>query len=131
VDRTELELATLHPQLQPIAFQFIATLRDLGYPAVITDLGGRRNAAQQSKLMNAGLSRTVNSAHVQGRAFDLDLSGYKREQVPNWFWEAVGPWAESEFDLIWGGRWRTFRDVGHFQLPPESFGDAAEILRQF
>jgi hypothetical protein len=29
----------------------------------------------------------------------------------------LGPWAEVNLDLVWGGRWRSFVDVGHFELP--------------
>lgn len=117
-DPTPAELEGLVPELQAIAFEVIAVLRNLGYPAGITVQGGRRNEAEQRKLLAAGRTRTLHSAHLEGRAFDLDLLGYSRDRVPDWFWNLVGPWVEQKFDLVWGGRWAGFRDVGHFELPP-------------
>jgi hypothetical protein len=42
--------------------------------------------------------------------------GYTRDQLPYWWWFAVGRWAESNLGLFWGGRvlWQARPDVNHF-----------------
>ena len=46
--------------------------------------------------------------HVQGEAFDLDLTSY-----PEGEWERIGAIGERS-GLVWGGRWEV-RDCGHFE----------------
>ena len=57
----------------------------------------------------------MNSKHLQGLAWDIDWYGWGRDEIPKWFWDLVGPWAETNLNLVWGGRW-SFRDYGHFEL---------------
>jgi len=58
----------------------------------------------------------LNSKHLQGRAFDVDWSGWNRDAVPPSFWHLLGPWAERYLGLRWGGRWLELKDFGHFEL---------------
>lgn len=112
-DRTLELLLTLDPTFQPWAVHIISTLRQLGVPAVIVDLGARRSLDEQLALVRSGRSYTPDSRHVTGFAFDLDVHGFNRDDVPMWFWQVYGQWVE-QLGLAWGGR---FRDFGHVEAP--------------
>lgn len=88
--------------------------RVAGYPVVITS--GRRTAEEQAALVRAGVSATLRSRHVLGLAFDIDWQGWSRDDIPAWFWNLIGPWAEQNLYLRWGGRWKVPYDPGHFEM---------------
>lgn len=77
----------------------------------------RRTEDEQRRLVASGASRTMNSKHLSGQAFDVDVIGYGRDAIPGYFWDLLGPFGES-LGLVWGGRWPTLRDYGHFELAP-------------
>ena len=115
-DPTLSEINTLDPVFAPYAFQFINALRTYGIPAWIQPpYGARRTLAQETALVGRGASETLHSAHLQGLAFDIDILGYGRDQIPAWWWNALGGWAEANFPFKWGGRWKTLKDYAHFQ----------------
>jgi len=58
----------------------------------------------------------MRSAHLQGQAFDVDIHGLGRDDVPLWFWYDLGYFAEW-IGFRWGGRWSDPRDYGHFENP--------------
>lgn len=117
-DPTPGELAGLHPSMQPRALSLINALRNVGVPVIIQHLGGRRTMAEQQALYAdpRKVTSTLNSRHLSGMAFDIDVWGMSRDSIPGWFWEIVGPWAEKSLQLRWGGRWRNPYDPGHFEL---------------
>lgn len=115
-DPTPQQLAGLSPTLQPIAIEIINLFRDAGIPLGIVALGGRRTSAQQSNLVGKGVSATLNSYHLTGDAFDVDVLGFPRDQIPPQFWNIYGQVVES-YGLVWGGRWSQPYDPAHAQLP--------------
>jgi len=46
-------------------------------------------------------------------AFDVDVHGYRREDVPRYVWSWLGRLGEA-LGFRWGGRW-SFYDPGHFE----------------
>lgn len=112
-DQTYQFLDGLSEPTRTRAYILVWVLRTYGYPVVITS--GRRTATEQAALVRAGRSRTLRSKHVTGQAFDVDWFRTAREDVPKAFWQLIGPWAESELGLTWGGRWRHPYDPGHFE----------------
>lgn len=74
-------------------------------------ISGRRSYAENEDVHGA-----AKSLHLQGRAFDVAVWGYRREQIPLWWWLELGAFAEQHFDLFWGGRfaWSGAPDVNHF-----------------
>ena len=92
----------------------VNVLRAEGVPLMVTS--ARRDADTQARLVREGRSLTLNSAHLDGRAFDVDVHGFHRDAVPLAFWHLLGPWAEKALGLTWGGRWTSLRDYGHFEL---------------
>ena len=115
-DGTAERIAGLEPYLADRARYLINGLRELGIPAVIVAHGGRRTLSEQQSLVAKGRSSNLHSAHVYGRAFDLDIAGMSRDSVPDQFWQILGPWAEENLGLSWGGRWSNPYDPGHFEI---------------
>ena len=114
-DQTQRYLDQLEPRTRFAGYVLISALRNAGAPAVIVANGGLRTYDQQQLLVAQGRSRTLRSKHLEGRAFDIDLLGWNRDNIPAAFWEIVGPWAEKELGLVWGGRWVNPYDPGHFE----------------
>ena len=112
-DDTQWHLAQLHPVTAEQAYWLVWATRTVGYPVVITS--SRRSRAEQMRLYLAGRTRTLRSKHMEGLAFDIDWLGTSRDRVPQWFWDLVGPWAEANLGLRWGGRFRSIYDPGHFE----------------
>jgi len=112
-DPTSSHLTKLHPYVAARAYEFINALREAGVPAWISS--SRRTQAEQDALYRSGASKTRNSYHLEGRAFDIDILGYGRDQLPRWWWDAVGAYGES-LGFRWGGRFTSFYDAGHFEI---------------
>lgn len=112
-DRTADHLARLQPYIAARAFALINGLRAAGVPAYISS--STRTVSQQASLVRRGTSRTMQSKHLDGRAFDIDVLGWSRDALPKAWWLAVGEYAES-LGLNWGGRWQSFYDAGHFEI---------------
>jgi len=113
-DATLRHIAVLSPEIQDAAFWLVYVVRSAGFPLQITST--LRTRQEQSALVAAGRSRTTASLHLTGQAFDVDVHGYGRDQVPVWFWQQVGQLGEL-LGLFWGGRWQGLRDYGHFENP--------------
>lgn len=118
IDPTPAQLATLDPQIAPRAVALLNALRAVGVPAIITRLGARRTQAEQMALLNdpRGVTSTSRSRHITGMAFDIDVLGMRRDDIPSWWWPIIGNYAEQALGLRWGGRWTRPYDPGHFEL---------------
>lgn len=112
--RTAHHLKQLDPVLAQYAYYLVSIAWAVGVPLAITS--SRRSEAEQRQLVDAGLSRTMQSAHLKGLAFDVDVLGISRDAVPRWFWHELGEIGEG-VGLVWGGRWRSIKDYGHFEHP--------------
>ncbi len=112
-DPTEEMIYGLNPTTANQARWLVWACRTAGAPVIITS--GRRSQAEQHRLFDAGRTKTLQSKHLRGEAFDIDVAGLSRDAVPTWFWNTVGPWAESQLGLVWGGRWKSIYDPGHFE----------------
>lgn len=88
-------------------------------PVDFTVIEGLRTKERQAELMKQGFTRTLNSRHIVGEAVDI---------VPlpvNW--NNPKPFhlvadamkkaaAELGVKITWGGDWRTFKDLPHYQI---------------
>lgn len=114
-DPTAGHIRSLAEPVRSAAWWMVYAARQAGYPLIITS--SVRTREEQARLVTTGRSQTMTSKHLQGLAFDVDIFGMDRDDVPQWFWQQLGPWAESSLGLRWGGRWSTLRDYGHFEAP--------------
>ena len=111
-DPTLSHINNLHPELAARALLLINALRDIGVPAYISS--STRTRTEQKRLVSQGRSKTTESKHLIGRAFDFDVLGWSRDALPKDWLMGVGQYAEG-LGLKWGGRWK-FYDGGHFEL---------------
>jgi uncharacterized protein YcbK (DUF882 family) len=112
-DQTADHIARLERFTSSLALEFVNDARLAGYAVVITS--SVRSLQQQQQLLAQGRTTTLASKHLTGQAFDIDIFGKGRDSVPTWVWENLGPFGES-VGLKWGGRWQSFKDVGHFEV---------------
>lgn len=87
---------------------------------------GLRTAARQRELVAAGASLTMNSRHITGHAVDLApvVGGKLRWDGPLFPPIAAAmkaAAAELGVALEWGGDWRSFLDMPHFQLNRKAY----------
>lgn len=112
LDATENHIRNLVPPVGKAAYEIVFAARTAGLPLIITS--STRSRIEQAGLVRAGFSKNLNSLHLQGRAFDVDLWGWDRDDVPAYVWKWLGPLGES-FGLKWGGRFKSIYDPGHFE----------------
>jgi len=91
-DPTPGHLAQLEPRTKLLATYLVIAARRAGVPLIITS--SKRSRWEQIKLVALGRSRTTNSRHLTGQAFDVDVAGWSRDAVPAEFWRALGTYAE-------------------------------------
>ena len=75
-----------------------------------------RTAEQQQIYMKTGRSKTMNSLHLKRCAIDLNFFkdgkltyDIKQRRIIGNCWESLNEKNE------WGGNWKSFKDVPHFQ----------------
>lgn len=118
VDPTASHIATLHPAVQLAAWTLVEAARSVGVPLVV--ISGRRSGARNLGVGGAPESYHLDQVQLTGSpgalAFDVAVHGYTREQVPEWWWQMLGEWAEENLGLFWGGRfiWQGGPDLNHF-----------------
>jgi len=81
-----------------------------------------RSPAEHAANLAAGVSWTKHSKHLDGLA--IDICPYQQFQLHGpdklqWdgddpIWTKIGTMGEA-LGLVWGGRWRKQRDLGHFE----------------
>lgn len=113
-DSTLRHIENLAPDIQLAAFYLVYYVRIAGFPLQITST--LRSSAEQAALVRAGSSNLLRSKHLTGHAFDVDIHGISRSEIPRWFWDQLG-WLGEYLGLRWGGRWSTPYDPGHFEDP--------------
>lgn len=115
-ERSEKALIGVHPKLIKIARRASETSE---VEFIVTE--GVRTLERQKMLFAKGATRTMNSKHLEGRAFDVAavIDGEVR-----WDWPLYAKIAkaikeaasEQGVVIVWGGDWRTFKDGPHFEL---------------
>jgi len=120
--RSEARLVGVHPDLVAVVRRAIqVTTVDFGV------LEGVRTIERQRELVARGASQTMNSRHLTGHAVDLyawagEWSGKPSVSWHPPFYEMIAlsvfhASAEADIPVEWGGHWRWFKDLTHFQLP--------------
>jgi hypothetical protein len=104
-DETAVHLRSLDPGFAPYAVYLINAARAAQVPLVA--ISGRRSSATNREV--GGAERSL---HLYGLAFDVQVLGYSREQIPLWWWLAAGQFWEA-MGGRWGGRFSP-PDVNHF-----------------
>jgi len=105
-DPTQEKLNTLDPDLAYRAYLLVQAAREAGIPLMV--ISGRR-----SDDLNARVGGAAHSLHLRGQAFDVQVAGYRVEDIDRSWWLMLGNWVEVNLGLRWGGRFST-PDVNHF-----------------
>lgn len=121
-DRTERNMATLHPQAQAMAREFmqaaVPIMRQRGVDVRI--ISGTRTYAEQDALYakrpRVTKARGGYSNHNFGVAFDIGLFKGKTYLEASPLYKECGGIGKS-VGLEWGGDWKSFKDEPHFEIP--------------
>lgn len=122
--RSEKNIATLHPKVQPYARALIQKAAAKGWKFVITS--GSRTYAEQDELYAQSRTkpgpkvtnaRGGYSNHNFGIAFDVTLFSGKTPVWESPLYTSIAVIAE-DMGLDWGGRWTNPVDKPHYQLRP-------------
>jgi peptidoglycan L-alanyl-D-glutamate endopeptidase CwlK len=123
-ERSERTIATLLPQVQPLARALIESAAAIGIAIKI--ISGTRTFAEQDALYEQGRTksgRIVTNArggysnHNFGIAFDIGVFEGGRYLDESPAYKAVGALG-MKLGLEWGGNWKTIQDEPHFQFRP-------------
>jgi peptidoglycan L-alanyl-D-glutamate endopeptidase CwlK len=117
--RSEAFLQDIDPDLCRVARRALAISR-LDF-AIIS---GKRDMAEQRRLVRSGASQTLHSRHLTGHAIDvvpLDPKTGKGRfsralalEVAAAFYAAG---QDCDVPITWGGMWSQFEDTPHFEIP--------------
>lgn len=105
IDETSVHVGGLAPDFLPFAVYLVNAARAAGVPLVV--ISGRRSAAANREV--GGAERSL---HLYGYAIDVQVLGWRVDQIPLWWWESLGIFWES-MNGRWGGRFNP-PDVNHF-----------------
>jgi peptidoglycan L-alanyl-D-glutamate endopeptidase CwlK len=123
-DRSEKAIATLLPEVRPMARALVQKARDVGITIKI--ISGLRTYGEQDALYAQGRTlpgsvvtnaRGGYSNHNFGIAFDVGVFESNRYLGDSPKYRAVGALGR-DMGLEWGGNWTTIVDQPHFQLRP-------------
>lgn len=114
------ELETCDPMLQYL-FKEVVKHFDCSV------IEGKRSLEDQQELLNEGATKTLDSAHLTGRAVDVYPYPVDFEDRDRWHYfggYVLGTAKQFGIDVIWGGDWdndtktkdNTFDDLMHFEL---------------
>lgn len=130
--RSEQNIATLLPPVQPMARALIAAAATAGIAIKI--ISGTRTYEEQDALYEQGRStagRIVTNArggysnHNFGVAFDIGVFEGGRYLDESPAYKTVGALGK-QLGLEWGGDWQSIQDEPHFELRPSWAHDMSE-----
>lgn len=116
--RSETRLEGVHPDLVKVVRRAVPIA-----PLRFVVLEGLRTVERQKKLVASGASQTMRSRHLTGHAVDIAPLGADGQVSWDWpLYHRLAPAidqaaAELGIPLEWGGRWVSFKDGPHWQLP--------------
>ena len=115
-ERSLGKMEGLHEDLIKVIHEAIkVTPHDFG----ITE--GLRSVSRQKEMVRKGLSKTMASRHLTGKAFDICIYINGKVTWENKYYEEVAQRvlavsSRLMIPLTWGGSWKDFRDDVHFEL---------------
>jgi len=130
--RSEKHIATLLPEVQPIARALVQKAALNGIRIKV--ISGLRTYAEQDELYaqgrtkpgpNVTKARGGYSNHNFGIAFDVGVFEGQKYLLDSVKYKAVGALG-TDLGLEWGGNWKTIVDQPHFQIRPAWAVDLAE-----
>ena len=135
-ERSERNIATLHPTVRDRIAVFIAAAKSLAAPRKldVRVISGFRSYAEQDEIFAQGRTRpgrivsnarAGHSTHNFGIAVDIGIFQGKEYLGDHPLYDELGPLGES-LGLEWGGRWKKIKDTPHYQFRPAWAGSLSE-----
>ena len=123
------DLDILYPQFSFLILKLFVSARKEGLPICIYET--YRSQERQAELFNKGVTKLkTNGMHHFGIAADLIFLNGKN---PSWDsknnWQRLGTLGQA-LGLEWGGSWKNFVDLPHFQLIPATVTEQAKIINK-
>lgn len=127
-ERTERNIATLHPRAQKKAREFmqlVAPLMKDNHGVDVRIISGLRTYAEQQALYDQGRTkpgpivtkaRPGFSNHNFGTAWDIGLFEGKKYLTNSPLYKEVGEISRS-LGITWGGDFKSFKDYPHYEVP--------------
>ena len=122
--RSLASMKGIHPDLRAVLDR---ALHESPHDFVVTE--GLRTLERQRELVRIGASTTMNSRHITGHAVDLYAWVDVNRDGKVVFEEMASPRLLTNIatsikaaalaegvPIVWGGSWRTFKDLPHFEL---------------
>lgn len=115
---------TLHPRIRPMARGFLAAAKLEGIDLKITF--GMRTFAEQQALYDQGRTtpgkvvtkaKPGQSFHNYGLAIDVVPIVNGKADWNSKLWSKIGEIGKA-CGFAWGGDWKSFKDLPHFEYPP-------------
>lgn len=125
------DIKLLHPELQKKAVQLIEACKKQKLNVIITET--YRTVAEQEAVFNKGNSRArgteYQSGHQWGVAFDFCENVKGKEYANKDLFKKVGAVGKS-LGLFWGGDFKSFVDMPHFELPEFMPNNSTKTLKE-
>lgn len=120
---SQIKLSLVHPDLQKVVE---AAIRATTVEFIVTE--GIRTLARQEELLKARATTTMNSRHLGGFAVDVAaIVNGKADWHPQLYHYIADAFlaeaAKLNIPIVWGGNWRTFHDLCHFELSNKFYRD--------
>ena len=124
-ERSELCIASLHPQVQPLARELVKIAAEHGVE--IRVISGNRTYEEQNVLFAQGRTTAGKivtraqggwSNHNFGLAFDIGVWEGGQYQPESKSYRIVGNLGKA-IGLEWGGDWKSIVDEPHFEVVPK------------
>ena len=119
--RSEAFLNEVNPSLKNIAKEALKITR-----IDFAIISGKRTIKEQKELVKKGKSKTLNSRHLSGNAIDIAPIDPKTKkgnfdrvlalEIATAFYQAA---QNQGVKIEWGGTWKNFEDIPHFELVDE------------
>lgn len=120
--RSEEHLKGVHPDLVRLLREAIKDT-----PIDFRIIDGIRTPAEQKELVKKGASKTLRSRHLTGKAVDVMALVNGKGRWETALYVTIGAHVKAvarrlKIDITWGGDWKGFPDLGHFELNKETYG---------
>lgn len=97
--------------------QLIVAAAQSGFTVTAKELG--RTPEQQAIYVKDGRSKTMNSNHLRNCAIDLYFFRDGKLVMDKDMLQPLGNlWESMDPKNAWGGNWKTFKDIPHFERRP-------------
>ena len=120
--RSERSFEGVHPDLVEVIRRAAAITKQ---PFIV--IHGLRTPAEEAEMVRKGASTTMHSRHLPnkiGKACAVDVAATTNGKIdwnPKLYAQIAVAVQKAEDELgitvEWGGDWKSFKDLGHFQLP--------------